>query len=71
MSTGCLPGRKYVQFPAPVLRDLKKMATEVAREQSEKSPMARKVYASFTKFQLQLGTWDHFAQGAYHQLLKG
>jgi TRAP-type mannitol/chloroaromatic compound transport system substrate-binding protein len=60
-----------VQFPASVLRDLKKLATEVIREQSDKSPMAKKVHASFTKFQLQLGPWDHVGQGAYHQFLKG
>ena len=62
---------ELVQFPAPALRDLKKLATEVIREQSETSPMARKVHASFTKFQRQLGPWDHIAQGAYHQFLKG
>jgi hypothetical protein len=30
--------------------------------------MARKVHASFTKFQA-LGPWDHVAEGAYHQLV--
>jgi hypothetical protein len=43
----------------------------VIREQSEKSPMARKVHASFVKFQALLGGWEHVAEGAYHQLLKG
>jgi TRAP-type mannitol/chloroaromatic compound transport system substrate-binding protein len=62
---------ELVQFPPPVLRELKKMATEVIREQSEKSPMARKVRASYSKFQAMLGPWDHIAQGAYHQFLKG
>ena len=62
---------ELVQFPAPALRELRKLATEIIREQSETSPMARKVYASFTKFQRQLGPWDHIAQGAYHQFLKG
>jgi TRAP-type mannitol/chloroaromatic compound transport system substrate-binding protein len=62
---------ELVQFPAPVLRDLKKIATEVIREQSEKSPMAKKVYASFTKFQALLAPWDHISEGAVHQLLKG
>jgi TRAP-type mannitol/chloroaromatic compound transport system substrate-binding protein len=62
---------ELVQFPAPVLRDLRKMATEVIREQAEKSPMARKVHAAVTKFQAQLGVWDHVAEGAYHQYLKG
>jgi TRAP-type mannitol/chloroaromatic compound transport system substrate-binding protein len=61
---------ELVQFPAPVLRDLRKLAVEVIREQSEKSPMARKVHASFTKFQALLGPWDHVAEAAYHRLLK-
>jgi TRAP-type mannitol/chloroaromatic compound transport system substrate-binding protein len=60
---------EVVQFPAPVLRDLKKLAAEVVREESEKSPMARKVHASFTKFQALVGPWDHVAEGAYHQLV--
>jgi TRAP-type mannitol/chloroaromatic compound transport system substrate-binding protein len=62
---------ELVQFPAPVLRDLRKLAAAVIREQSEKSPMARKVHASFVKFQALLGGWEHVAEGAYHQLLKG
>lgn len=62
---------ELVQFPVPVLRDLKKIATEVIKEHSERSPMAKKVSASFTKFQALLGPWDGVAEGAYHQLLKG
>jgi TRAP-type mannitol/chloroaromatic compound transport system substrate-binding protein len=60
-----------VQIPTPVLRELRKMAIEVVREESEKSPMARKVHASFTKFQALVGPWDHVADGAYHQLVTG
>ena len=41
---------ELVQFSASPLRDLKKLAIDVIREQSEKTPMA-KVHASFTKFQ--------------------
>ena len=33
--------------------------------------MARKVHASFTKFQALVGPWDHVAEGAYHQLVAG
>jgi TRAP-type mannitol/chloroaromatic compound transport system substrate-binding protein len=62
---------ELVQFPAPVLRDLKKIATDVIRTHSEKSPMAKKVYASFTKFQATLAPWDQVAQGVYYQLAKG
>ena len=52
-----------------MLRDLKKLAVEVTREQSEKSPMARKAHASFTQFQALVGPWDHVAEGAYHRLV--
>ncbi len=62
---------EIVQFPAPVLRDLRKMAAAVVREESEKTPMARKVHASFSKFQALVGPWDHVAEGAYHQLVAG
>jgi len=55
-----------------VLRDLKKLAAEVVREQSEKTPMAGTVHASFTKFQAP--SWvpgDHVAEGAYPQFVAG
>jgi TRAP-type mannitol/chloroaromatic compound transport system substrate-binding protein len=58
---------EVVPFPAPVLRDLKTLTAAVVRETSEKTPMARKVHASFTKFQALVGPWNHVADGAYHQ----
>jgi TRAP-type mannitol/chloroaromatic compound transport system substrate-binding protein len=60
---------EVLALPAPVLRDLKKLSVEVLREESEKTPIARKVHASFTKFQALVGPWDHVAEGAYHQLV--
>ncbi len=62
---------ELVQFPAPILRDLRKLAAEVLREESEKTPTTRKVHASYTKFQALLGPWDHIAEGAYHHLVAG
>ena len=62
---------EIIQLPVPVLRDLKKLSTEVVKEESEKTPMARKVHASFTKFQALVGPWDHVAEGAHHQLVAG
>jgi TRAP-type mannitol/chloroaromatic compound transport system substrate-binding protein len=62
---------EILQYPVPMLRDLKKLAAEVVREESEKSPMARKVHASFTKFQALVGPWDRVAEGVYHQLVAG
>ena len=62
---------EVLQLPAPVLRDLKKISAEVIREESERTPMARKVHASFTKFQALVGPWDRVAEGVYHQLVAG
>jgi TRAP-type mannitol/chloroaromatic compound transport system substrate-binding protein len=58
---------EVLQLPAPVLRELRKLAAEVVREESEKTPMAKRVSASFTKFQALVGPWDRVAEGAYHQ----
>jgi len=62
---------EIIQFPVPMLRDLRKLAAEVVKEESEKTPMARKVHASYTKFQALVGPWDRVAEGAYHQLVAG
>ena len=62
---------EVLQFPVPVLRDLKRLATEIIRTESEKTPMARKVHASFTKFQALLAPWDHVTEGAYHKSVGG
>jgi TRAP-type mannitol/chloroaromatic compound transport system substrate-binding protein len=62
---------EILQFPAPMLRELKKFAAEVVKEESEKTPIARKVHASFTKFQELLSPWDRVAEGAYHQFVAG
>jgi TRAP-type mannitol/chloroaromatic compound transport system substrate-binding protein len=60
---------EVLPLPVPVLRELKKLAAEVVKEESEKTPMARKVHASFAKFQALVGPWDHVAEGAYHQFV--
>jgi TRAP-type mannitol/chloroaromatic compound transport system substrate-binding protein len=60
---------EIVQLPLPVLRDLLEIAAVVVREEAEKTPMGRKVHASFTKFQARLTRWDQLAEGAYHQLV--
>jgi TRAP-type mannitol/chloroaromatic compound transport system substrate-binding protein len=62
---------EILQFPVPVLRELRRIAAEVVKEESERTPMARKVHASFTKFQALVAPWDHVAEGAYHQLVAG
>jgi TRAP-type mannitol/chloroaromatic compound transport system substrate-binding protein len=60
---------EILQLPAPVLRDLKKLAAQVVKEEAEKSPMARKVYDSYMKFQAQHTGWSHVSEGAYQQFV--
>jgi TRAP-type mannitol/chloroaromatic compound transport system substrate-binding protein len=60
---------EVLSLPTPVLRDLRKLTAEVVREESERSPMARKVHASYTKFQAQLAGWARISEGAYHQFV--
>jgi TRAP-type mannitol/chloroaromatic compound transport system substrate-binding protein len=62
---------EVLALPAPVLRDLRRLAADVIKEESERTPMARRVHASFSKFQALVGPWDRVAEGAYHQLVAG
>jgi TRAP-type mannitol/chloroaromatic compound transport system substrate-binding protein len=57
-------------LPTSVLRDLRKLAAEVVRAESEKSPMGKKVYASFTRFQALVGPLDGVAEAAYQQYVR-
>jgi TRAP-type mannitol/chloroaromatic compound transport system substrate-binding protein len=60
---------EILPLPPPVIRDLKKLAIQVVKEESEKSPMATKVYASYTKFQAQHTGWSRVSEGAYQQFV--
>jgi TRAP-type mannitol/chloroaromatic compound transport system substrate-binding protein len=60
---------EVLQLPGAVLQGLKKLAADVVREESEKTPQAKKVYASFTRFQSQLGGWRRVSEAAYHELI--
>ena len=60
---------EVLPLPVSVLRDLRKLAAEVVREESEKTPMARKVHASLTKYQALVSPWDRVAEGAYQQFV--
>ena len=60
---------EVLPLPAPVLRELRKLAAEVVKDQSEKTPLARRVHASFTKFRAQLAGWVRISEGAYHQFV--
>jgi len=56
---------EILPFPAAAMKDLKKLSDEVNREESEKTPMARKVYASYTKYQASIHDFSRISEGAY------
>ena len=62
---------ELVQFPPEVMKELKKLAAQVNKEESEKSPIAKKVYASYVKFQEYISDWGSVSEGPYHNLIAG
>jgi TRAP-type mannitol/chloroaromatic compound transport system substrate-binding protein len=62
---------ELLALPAPILRDLRKLSADVVRQEADKSPMAKRVYVSFTRFQAQVGAWGQYSEGAYQRLIAG
>lgn len=60
---------EVLPFPAALLRDLKKLAVEVIRQESERTPLTRKVHASYTRFQALYTGWSRASEGPYHQFV--
>jgi TRAP-type mannitol/chloroaromatic compound transport system substrate-binding protein len=48
------------------LKELKKLSDQVLKEESEKTPQAKKVYASVKKFETALNNWRLLSEAAYH-----
>jgi TRAP-type mannitol/chloroaromatic compound transport system substrate-binding protein len=59
---------EVLPLPAAVLKELKKLAEEVMKEEAAKTPIAKKVYESYTKFQSQIADWGRISEGAYHDI---
>lgn len=62
---------EILQFPLAVMKSLKGLAEQVNQEESERSPMAGKVYASYTKFQRVIQDWGRISEGTYHAMIAG
>ena len=57
---------EMIKFPDAVLKSLHKLAEEVRQEEAAKSPMAKKVNASFSRFQNVVGSWGSISEKAYY-----
>jgi TRAP-type mannitol/chloroaromatic compound transport system substrate-binding protein len=57
------------QFPAEVMDSLRVLAKETLEEEAAKDPLSTKVNDAFNKFKKRIGTWAHFSEAAYHNLI--
>jgi TRAP-type mannitol/chloroaromatic compound transport system substrate-binding protein len=59
------------RFPDDVLATLRKYAAEVIDELVAKDPMSKKIYASFSKFQKDVGGWAELSEKVYYTGISG
>jgi len=62
---------EILQLSQPTLKEMKKLADAVIKEESEKSPQAKKAYASVKKFEATLNDWRLISEAAYHAQIAG
>jgi len=62
---------EVVKLSDATLKELKKLSDQVLKEESEKTPLAKKVYASVNKFESQLNDWRLLSEAAYHAQVAG
>jgi len=60
---------ELTKLPDAMLKEIKKVALEVNKEESEKSPQARKVHANYEKFMAVVNDWSEISEGSYYALL--
>jgi len=51
------------------MKEMKKLSVDVNREEAEKTPIAKKVFESYNKFQAALAPWDIMSEAAFHNLI--
>ncbi len=62
---------EIVNLSSDTLKALKKLSDQVIKEESEKTPQAKKVYASVKKFDSQLNDWRLISEAAFHAEIAG
>jgi TRAP-type mannitol/chloroaromatic compound transport system substrate-binding protein len=62
---------ELTQLSSQTLKDLKKLTEPVLKEESEKTPLAKKAYASVNKFTAQLNDWRLISEAAFQAQIAG
>jgi TRAP-type mannitol/chloroaromatic compound transport system substrate-binding protein len=60
---------EILPFPVSVMKEMKKLSVDVNREEADKTPIAKKTYESYNKFQASLAPWDLMSEAAFHNLI--
>lgn len=56
------------EFPAPVIKELRKLSTEVLEELAASDPDSKKVYDAFLAFQKNINAWNKITEEPYQRL---
>jgi TRAP-type mannitol/chloroaromatic compound transport system substrate-binding protein len=62
-------GVQVIRFPDAVLKTLKNLSEDVVREEADKSPMAKKVYAAYEKFKKEWLAYSDLSERAYYHMM--
>jgi TRAP-type mannitol/chloroaromatic compound transport system substrate-binding protein len=60
---------EIIQFPEKVMDTLRQLAKETVAEEAAKDPLSTKVNDAFNAFKKRIGSWGHFSEAAYYQLI--
>jgi TRAP-type mannitol/chloroaromatic compound transport system substrate-binding protein len=60
---------EFTRLSDAMLKDIKKAATQVVKEEADKSPQAKKVNANYQKFKALVDDWSEISEGSYYSTL--
>ncbi|HEX6211051.1 MAG TPA: TRAP transporter substrate-binding protein [Methylomirabilota bacterium] len=60
---------EVIRLPDPLLAQFRTLSAQAAQSEADRSPLAKKVAASYTRFQALIGDWARVAEGGYYSLL--
>lgn len=61
---------EVIEYPADVLKELKRLTTEALKEEAEKDPTFKKVYEAYSKFQADNDAWSDLSDNPYSRAAK-
>lgn len=59
---------KLLRFPDDVLKRFKQLSQEVITEVTDKDPLSKKVYKSFSSFQKDISEWAQVSEAAFYKM---